>query len=556
MKYVLRTQEEIDAFNALCKLGASNGVRVARDGEQNICIVCDSGITFTCADDDFDVFSDEQQKKTVDKEGFSWFKAIRGKGADNERLLGDAEWKDMLTRVPQKFFNDHPCLIYTNKEVIRDKNTEVCKYQIRNLIKNVFGIEADVVEAGSEQRKFYGASLCLKLSASGDPVSLVGRIFFTISNEDKSFRVISKDNASVITDVIAQKENQAGAALSADEIAEWNEDRNFVYDKIKEFLKSGENLFDYLIFGEEDQRIFDDRLGENVQFNGVLAITCSAIDINLIMKVFVNVPTYKVLLRCNTSVKELRAHNFAKLISIDCACGKKLIEYNRVVSDDGGFDVTVDFDRYNQPVFKVHGIALDEARNIAIEKVFSKHLRHVRCNLIHEMGATCEAYICGDCFVEVACADGGSVIKCDDCPYCEVYMKVDGRAYELSMLSFDGKELFVTDEDNKNYCSVCGRTIKPDRTECHLCSRLELSAADDAYRQEYAAQNKLYKRYQNLLPFGKRLTKGKDRRCVEDQEYIVFKSGNLYFVFDKILGEFIVKGDDATTAEKENWEID
>ena len=553
MKYLLRTQEEKNAFKALIKLGEPNGVEVARDENGQICIVYNDDITFSCDDESDSSSVQAARAKRFDKDGFSWFRSIRG-GADDDRLKGDAAWKDLLTRVPKDFFKKYPCLIYSNQDVLRDENVEACKRQIKNLVKDVFDIEADVHEVGYEQRKFYGASLCLKLSASGEPVSLVGRIFFTISNDDKSFRVIAKENAKSLTDVITKKTNDASATLSAAEKEEWDEDRMFVYDKIKDFMRSGANLFNYLVFNDEDLEIFNERLANNVQFNGVLSISCTGIDVNLIMKIFVRVPTYRVALKCNSGAKELTAYNFAKLISIDCACGKKLVEYNRVVSDEDGFDVTVDFDDADRPVFFSPGLNDETARQEAIERTFSKHLHRVECSLVHEYAARCEAYVCEDQFVNVLCRDGREETKCSDCPYCETYMTLDGRAYSLDMLGFNGSEIFVK-SDEANFCEVCGRTIEQGETLCPLCKKLSVVGDEEDGKEEFAAQKTKYRKYASLLPVTKRAG-GKDKRCVEDQEFIVFKTNDIYFVFDKLTGEFTVSGKNLNAEVQDFGEID
>ncbi len=556
IKYELNSTNEQNAFRALYKLKDKpevnltdeNGTLYEGEIKNDVETIVYEGVEYFCGDESRD--NQTTTSQSVTDTGFSWFRAIRREPED-DKTTGAKKWKMLLTDVPQKFFDRYPILIYDKEdERLSDSEIRTFERRLKNLMTTIFdGVQEQDIKVGiesSSRRTFYGASLRLDLSTGGEPFHVVARIFFgeteALDGSQKTvFHVLNKQQAASF----APENNALGGegqtdAIRNDEIQ--NEINGFKQNGIKDFFQGlserNENLYEYLVFSEEDLQILRRNIKDapGARINGKLTMSCTKIEVKLCMKIAVNVPKFDIRLKCGMGEKVLTATSFAQLVTLQCDCGTELIKDNRVCTSAAMIDIKFEDDENTVRFDSVSKGATTHEKALALAKqeVFSKHLYHITCPLMLNKGS-CDAYVCNRDYVEVEKADGGIEFKCKDCPYSEIYMNIGGKYYDVERLNFDGKEIFVKSGEDKT-CDVCGRPIQKGNN-CALCYDL-IRGSDKEHRRQY-------RKYRILLPLMLRLKFfGTKNICAEDQEYIVFMlrgngSRRKYVVYDKIKEDWL-----------------
>lgn len=556
LSYKLNSEVEKEAFDILYELKdrsevnahtVNDAVVKLYDGEMRgkERTIVYSGVEYSCGSSRQRSEEKKAQSYLTDN-GFSWFSALR-EDEEDEKTVGAKKWQMLLTKVPQSFFSRYPILVYDARtEEIKDDN----KFRkcLTNLMETAFDVDESrikIEQVGMTKRTFYGASLRLDLSTGGEPFSVVGRIIFAqgepTDKGETRFDALPADQAKNLTSDIEFGQEGGGEIVNLEEGALTGFRDNGIKKFLNELGETGD-LNEYLVFSAQDKKIIEGYIkeGTGVKENGKLKFDCLKIEVKLYMKISVNVPQYIIRLKCGTGEKVLSASSFEQLITLVCDCGAMLIKDNRVCTSEA--QIGISFDNNGKIKFVAVGPDMngDKAKKLAKKLVFDNHLYHIACRLMHRekgKGDECDAYVCNNSYIDVLYANGLTEHKCVNCPYWEIYKEIDGKCYDVSMLRFDGNELFVKGR-RESRCEICHRPIKGEvATKCALCDNL---------RHGNGKKNRyLYKKYRILLPLMTRLKYfGVKNTCVEDQEYIVFELKTKrkkahYEVYDKIKGDWV-----------------
>ena len=502
---------------------------------------------------------EERQELSIDSQGASWFREMRGDGVADDRIKASNKWQTLITKLSEEFYKNNPILYYEDTSTDFNVDPECDRY-LRMLVDSFFDEKSITLIKNEEQstRLIYAASLRLAVGLSLVPQPVLGKIYFSL-NSDGTLRFLTKEEASKLEDSLQNVSAENAGAVPAVE-----SDVGAIVTALKSMLENKEHLEKSLLFNKDNesviQRMTEKQRGENRE--DALPVEILKVTINTIFVMKVRTTEYKICFNRFTRVKTpvLSAQIFFDKITLRCqACGSgaELISSNvvnyinaagRSVSAEilfgkEGFDLRVAGRTLGAEEVKS---AIEEIK----ESVFSKHLRRVECDACAARDA-CIGYVCEDKQLPVKNVDEEGneerVVRCADCVYPESFIFVNGEAYTTRSVFYDVNErrlrLRVDQNGARTTCSICGRAYYRSSGSLDMCCTLcaSLSENDEVQLRK---QKALYKKYEGLLPLHKRIS-AKEKRCVEDQSVIVFRAGKVYHVFDKLAA--VVSGEDCLT---------
>ena len=504
---------------------------------------------------------EERHVLSIDTRGASWFREMRGDGVADDQIKASNKWQTLITKLSEEFYKNNPVLYYEDTNTDFNLDPESDDY-IRRLIDTFFD-EKNVTltrEDENATQYIYAASLRLSVGVSLVPQPVLGKIYFSL-NSDHTLKFLTKEEAdrleqslekvnSVEESVVPPAESDVGAIVAT----------------LKDMLDNKEHLEKYLRFNDDNEKVMENmtKKQRGERRDDAFPVEILKVTINTLFVIKVKTREYNVYFNRFTHVKTpvLSAQVFFDKVTLRCEACKKHTELisSNVVNyvNAAGKPVSAEIFFGNKGIdLRVNGRLLGAAEFLtALEdikkSVFSKHLHRVECGACAVRDA-CIGYVCEDQQITVKELDSegriGRLVRCSDCVYPESYVFVNGEAYTTSSVFYDINErsLRLRSDPNgaRTTCSVCGRPyyrIKGSLDDlCTLCASLT-----DGDEVQLRKQKALYKKYEGLLPLHKRLS-AKEKRCVEDQSIIVFRSGKVYHVFDKLAA--IIAGEDFLTGK-------
>ncbi len=538
IEYIIHEEEDIKLFKKLVELRDSGYVRV-ENSENGPAIVHELGGKeyHFIQSNHSDCMTELSENRENDENGFYWFRDIRGETI-SDATKGKIAWNDLILNVSEKFFGKYPCLVYADERQLtgKDDAVEIRRTQLSNLVENFFDLDDvkyEIVHKADESRAYYGASLKLNVKISGEPKPIVGKIFFVVSGQrivplDES---VGRQLSDMVWTGMKKKLNQA----KGDALREDSNDITTLYSQLENFFKQGVDLSQYLILSDENQAVITELLRNKERGNDKITVTCEQIYINSILKVFVKVPVFDIVLHADRGDKILSANYYGDMLTLIChACSR-----HEVIVNDGYVSYTdedgishsyfLSFDAENEPYLSRDGLPLSEDSDAedykAVgENVFRRHIRKIEC---HNLGihGDCYNYVCLDDTVTIE----GKPVRCKDCPYLEKTIVLNGCNYSPSELFFDTDSGTIREKSQENVkCKTekCQNSATGGKY-CKLCESLRSTAPSDIEKQRAD-----YKKYARILPLFRRIGSG-DKRCVEDYKQFVFRLGNKTFVIEK-----------------------
>ena len=554
-KYYLRSKKEQESYDAIIHL--FNGGLI---GASDVGASTNARGTYI----EYDGIEFEKSAESGEKEsafmaimtpsGASWFDRAAGREKKNAEEDYANSWNSFVKDVERKFYEKYSCLVYDDVEESGGSlQAEKCIY---NLLKTFF--DFDESELGSTiridsdrnngKRIIYGVNMRMEVYDTGEPKPILGKMFFSPKNVGDGIVPLDKNRADGIVRAIADKK-QSKVVIDDDKQAELRVESSAALDNILRYLRESDNLLDELVYDRDskgksvDEEVIKKFIASVA--SGEVNILCQSIAVKTLLIINQKIKVFNVV-NALSGKAILRAEVCGDRISMGCAAcenGTGLIVDNSIVCSNGKVDLYFNNDgkisiKTKRGYLPISDDACKETVELLKKEVFSKHLYKLECAL--PAGGVCNKCICANRQTEVVAGydENGAekiVIKCSDCPYLESFIRIKDengyKAFAPNVLYFDVDEkrfMPRVASGEQPRCNVCKREIGKDKKRCALCASLGAGSSGEV-KQE---QRKLYKEYSYMLSPTSRMTKG-EKRCAEDQEVIVFRVGNSFYVVNK-----------------------
>ena len=463
-----------------------------------------------------------------DKNGATWFKALRGEAVEND----DSIWATFIENVGIEYHKRYSFVEFkqqpkSNKEkAMLYSKCSVFASNFVNTFYPQFVNKIDVKQVDDESiiDDVYGVSMRVELSGgTGASLPILGKLYF--SGEEGVIKPIETVLAShideTLSNIIPDDAKAESLALPSDLV-------DITLTAIDKIVTSQEeNLADYLCVTNEDDRYAINGLIDKLSHEN-LEVECQRLDILYISHVKLQNYACDVYSRGSKLFRLIvNSDNSITVYCLTCNDSSPLVFRNSIdYFNEQGEPISVTLDD-TLPNFGLSEFDLDEVKNFSS---IGSHFIEVDCSNSGTI-ATCHTYKCKSQLFEVT-IKGKSVYKCLDCGRPEVvYTDYKGDKYYTPHLVYvtDKKAMMPLSEDLYR-CSVCGRyytkTSKNARL-CPLCSRVFGLPS----RSDFA----LYKYYKSMLSLSTRFFRGASKKaCFEDDELIIFKVGRAIFAFNKL----------------------
>ena len=450
--------------------------------------------------------------------GASWFAGFRGEDVGNSN--SNAEWISLIESVSAHFHKNHSLLEYNSQgSVPTPQEVERDIARIRRVISKGWprwGELADIREATSAgAMEIFGVGLRLDISNVGEPVAVIGRLYFC-RRSDGELYPLRASTARSIDASIMEYDEKAGGKVSSNYRTEIV---GQLLVKVEECFRRRDDSFsadedgleDWLyIYNPEDIRALEVMAEQGHSgTDGAVPLVCSGAKLLNIFHMIKPTRLYEVVFGGDTVLNaEFAMENE---VTISCALCKSpipIVENNIARLAKGG-EVTIN------PDLDDLGITAAQLADIP----FETHIKAIEC-----LGAGCKKYRC-----DSALFTYDNRAYCRDCHRRDVVYPIGDKFYPTSALAYSSSTLTLVPKmvlvdaggatrPGTRRCNYCERTFEGQGTSSYVCDfcACKLSGPDAAGR--------LYKKYSGALPLHVRMSNSSksDKLCYEDSEFIMF----------------------------------
>lgn len=457
------------------------------------------------------VNTEEGQDLRIREDGATWFREIRG---DHVEIDNNAAWMNLIEQIRTQFHKNYSWLEYnTSSSRVSSKTLENDKALITKILDRIWpwSDRAEIIPSDSPgAMHIFGAGLRLDITNAGEPVSVIGHIYFSRASDGtliplrhdaaKNVHTMtqtfdSTDNIKVPKD--SERSQTVGKILLALET---------LFKRKKNASADADGLEDWLyIANESDDHALHLLADQGHGKDGEVPLSCTYIE--LLNVVHMSQPTRLYYINLN---------------------GKNIMNVEFSMDQDMNFTCELCNDKY--PMIENASLRLKEGRPIKFNFT------------AEDLGVTDEDVansVCKTHLAEIVCDVGCSSIKCnggyfeaggrnycEDCPRREVIYIIGETKYPTVSLAFDNATLSLVPSKNENNenstrtCRFCQRSYVglSNAGICDFCAGRTLS--EDAAIA-------LYHKYSRALPLQVRLKATRKRKvCYEDNELIMFMIGD------------------------------
>lgn len=470
----------------------------------------------------------EEQTLAFNKDGASWFSALRGEKFDS----GNADWKQLIMDVAADY-HKHYSLIEFRHTASKASYAEERRLRDRfktGFIDRVFPDGASFTVAENRRtapENYYAVSMRLEINGGGESAPVLGKLYFRDGGDGKLTPVSAREaeRVQVFIESAVPAENDVETAGFIDVALVGK-----VFSGLEKTFRGGK-FADYAAFNGKYKREIKNLLAQ-LATSEIKSLECTNVKVLGISHVEWERSVYDVYYR-GRNVLELTA-GVNGTVSLTCSnCGENalLVDGNRVVFKDGDADVELNFERDDLGLTPQHIAQIRESGEI------NDHLFTVACKE-NPRNRDCTRVVCASQAINVAVgknSDGSEIYerKCRGCRYPEIiftdiFSDGDGVGKYTPRLQFAADTLSLVDVPTVR-CRCCGReftvSAMPANKICHFCARDDKSST----------AKKLYRKYAGMLSLGVRLAHLFAKKyCREEDNVILFELGRDCYVFDKL----------------------
>ncbi len=469
----------------------------------------------------------EQVKFAFEKDGATWFKALRGEKVPDD----DAVWNTFRSNIVIEYHKRFSIVEYRNHAPTaeeKEKAVKTATRSMRRFCKVFYPDFQDLVEVTLRNDELfddiYGVAMKIDLSGgTGASLPVLGKVYF--NRKGKVMIPLAKDIAAGI-------DKSINAVIPNDDVADQIPTDTAVLDNALDSMQaliedSNRNFADYIHFGNKSDKKAVEGMLEKMSHDAV-ELECQRVDVLYVTHIQTNAYEFTAYAQgkpmCNV---RLGINDALSISCANCEDDGWIVDRNQIRYADGqGNPQTANLD-FSRDDLGLKPQALERIKETGTQK---KHFIPVSCKELPGK-KTCAVFKCESQLFEVF--DGKKNVRiCKDCPYPEVvYTTASGDKRYTPMLSFafDKMELVSPQSVGRiGTCELCGRNFSGGAMrngKCPLCAKAEVEVDDDA--------KALYASYKSFLaPFQR---KGKGAKgCFEDDEIIVFAVGRKRYVFNKL----------------------
>lgn len=500
--------------------------------------------TFVRQDIDEESDSKKEDEKKMLPEGASWFKNFRNRSKTTS--TGITEWEALISKVRTSFHQKNTWLKYEAGTGKFDKKSD--EERIKNAIKALWGEDSpneetiEYLEKPSARDAYttiYGASVRLDIFAGreavGGATTIVGRLYFLI--EDNQVKPLSFETARKITENIAKpsedddsdnKKSQDSSSPQIQSTYLLSSLRNGIID----CFKNGLNKYLYIRKpAENENQLSDDnrKITSLIEKSGirVTEFTCKSIEILYMFQVKTANRVYKVKCKGQDILTAIVDTNEElSLRCLSCNDQSLILNRNTVRIEKKGRSTN------NEKAYEDYYVKLDGDKTLGLGDNYDLVINKIREHNIPIECKDCYKLRCKNNIVEGSELGADPDRKyCRDCTNCEVVYYVDGKPRYTPSLVYDFQARDLVLSTDGETCKVCGRTYYSTSLTDGVCKFCQGSEDEDQIQKA----KRLYKIYSRALaPFTRLKHLFSSKSCFEDEEVIVFKLENEYYVIDKL----------------------
>ncbi len=470
----------------------------------------------------------DEQKFIFEKDGASWFKALRGEKAPDD----DAIWNTFRSNVAIEYHKRFSVVEYKKQAPTKEETLKALKIAteaIRDFCAVFYPFlkgKTDIRPVSQNElnaEDIYGVAVKIELSGgTGASLPVLGRVFFS-----RTGKVMSPLTIDVATPL-----DQNIKSLIPEESEEDTLNINTsVIDNALDAMQSlientDKNFADYLCFSDKEDFDAVNGLLEKLSHNDI-ELECQRVDVLYITHIQTT-PFNYIVYSQNKPLFHLTI-GINDTITISCASCKEntlLVERNQIIYENALGKKTACYLDFNLNNLGLNSVEISE---VLTHSNLSKHIKPISCS--GQKGVNiCSCYKCES---QIFLAYSGKKDKyaCLDCPYPEiVYVNKNGEHLYTPKLTFAfDKNDLVPESTQTAFCSNCGRAFTKETLLGGLCRTCRSAGNTDLDKAK-----KLYKEYKDFLPLVSRLSLSSKKYCYEDDEIILFIVGNRQYVFNKL----------------------
>lgn len=510
--------------------------------------------TFVRQDIDEESDSKKEDEKKMLPEGASWFKNFRNRSKTTS--TGITEWEALISKVRTSFHKKNTWLKYEAGTGKFDQKSD--EERIKNAIKALWGEDSpneetiEYLENSSARDAYttiYGASVRLDIFAGreavGGATTIVGRLYFSI--EDSQVKPLSFETARKITENIAKPSddgnNKKSPSEDDDSDNKKSQDSSNPQIKSTELLSSLRNgiidcfkngLNKYLYVrkpAENENQLSDDnrKITNLIEKSGirVTEFTCKSIEILYMFQVRTANRVYKVKCKGQDILTAIvDANEELSLRCLSCNDQSLILNRNTVRIEKKGRSTN------KEKAYEDYYVKFDGDKTLGLGDNYDLVINKIREHNIPIECKDCYKLRCKNNVVEGSELGADPDRKyCRDCTNCEVVYYVDGKPRYTPSLVYDFQARDLVLPTDGETCKVCGRTYYGTSLTDGVCKFCQGSEDEDQIQKA----KRLYKIYSRALaPFTRLKHLFSSKSCFEDEEVIVFKLENEYYVIDKL----------------------
>lgn len=467
--------------------------------------------------------------------GASWFEGLRS--GKNDAGDGTAQWLGFIESVAKAYHREYSLLEFKQPDnAVSEEDMRRCRAVLEKVLELFFpslkGVQIARADGKSEPDDIYGVSLKTEMSGgTGASVPVLGSVYFRRrgnSAEGKLNPVVAEEAAEIAASLYAAIP-ESGRADGADKTGSTRLIDSVIL-AMSRLLggKMNHSFGECVNFGEKDEEVIGE-LTEKLSHDGA-CLECRNITVLGISHVRWSNSAFYVYRGEKPVLRAMVGLNGSvTLMCENCTSGGALIDNDNIVcryKDAGGREV-----RENiriKPNEENLGLTEEQIDKVLEYSEISRHLQSITCSENPRAEGGCTRCVCSAQLQNLGTADE-PVWKCRDCPYPEiVFEDAEGELHYTPSMHFARDKMTMTEEEVSE-CVCCGRkftaAVMKGTNMCPMCRAGSLDSEEG---------KKGYARYSGLLSPALRVRYiGKVKRCLEDEDMLVFLMGGDRYIFDK-----------------------